>query len=122
MGSALFYGATSVAVVFLNKMILSEYKFGDFVFVSLSQFVATVLALLVLHALRKVEIPMLTRGIFIEIAPVAGMFMGNVVSGLGSTRALSLPVSENHCLTRFHRLLSMLHSCRCSLRSAGSAL
>lgn len=123
--AAAFYCITSTAVIFLNKVILSEYQvkqcllclhslmtlihiyfqFGDFIFVSLSQFFCTVLAILVLHIFKVVEIPGLSFVIFTELAPVSFMFMGNVVSGLGSTRSLSLPMFT--ALRRFSIMMTM---------------
>ena len=105
-GAAVFYGLSSIAVIFLNKIILSEYKFGDYIFLSLSQFISTVTILFVLHVLRRIEIPTLTYAIFLEISPVAGMFMGNVVSGLGSTKALSIPMFT--VLRRFSIMMTMI--------------
>jgi solute carrier family 35 protein len=105
-GSALFYGVASIAVIFLNKIILSEYEFGDFIFLSLSQFLSTVLVLLVLNAMRRVEVPAPSFTIFREIAPVAVMFMGNVVSGLGSTKTLSIPMFT--VLRRFSIMMTMV--------------
>lgn len=104
--SGAFYALCSILVIFLNKIILSEYGFSDFMFVSLSQFVSTVLVLLLLHALRRVEIQPLTLPMFIEISPVAALFMGNVVSGLGGTRSLNLPMFT--ALRRFSIMMTML--------------
>ena len=106
IGSAVFYGVSSFAVIFVNKWVLSMYGFPSFMFVATTQFLATSIILSALSLLKKVEIPTLTKGIFLEVAPVSLMFLGNVITGLGSTQALNLPMFT--ALRRFSILMTML--------------
>ena len=54
---------------------LTEFGFGDYVFLSMAQFTSTVLVLLVLQRCRRVEIPLLSRSILADVSPVALMFL-----------------------------------------------
>lgn len=106
MWSALFYGVSSILVIFTNKWLLTEFHFPYFKFVATAQFVATSVILLVLALFKKVDIPVLTPVIFREIMPISLMFLGNVLFGLGSTKALNIPMFT--ALRRFSILMTML--------------
>ena len=90
--SALFYGVSSILVIFTNKAVLTQYNFGYFKFVATVQFVTTSVILLILAVAKKVDIPMISWPIFKEIMPISLMFLGNVLCGLGSTKALNIPM------------------------------
>lgn len=104
--SALFYGVSSILVIFTNKWLLTEFHFPYFKFVATAQFVATSVILLILAVFKKVDIPFLTPAIFREIMPISLMFLGNVLFGLGSTKALNIPMFT--ALRRFSILMTML--------------
>lgn len=104
--AALFYGFSSLAVIFVNKWILSIYDFPHFEFIAAMQFASTSLILGVLILLKKIDVPMINWNIFKEIFPISIMFLGNVVCGLGSTRSLNLPMLT--ALRRFSILMTML--------------
>jgi len=106
MWSALFYGVSSILVIFTNKWLLTEFHFPHFKFVATAQFVATSVILLVLALFKKVDIPFITPAIFREIMPISLMFLGNVLFGLGSTKALNIPMFT--ALRRFSILMTML--------------
>ena len=105
LSAALFYGGTSLAVIFTNKYIMTGYKFPYFDFLAFVQFLATTIILSILVLLRRVEIPALNCAIFREIFPVSMMFLGNVICGLGSTRSLNLPMFT--ALRRFSIFMTM---------------
>jgi hypothetical protein len=103
--AAIFYGVTSLAVIFTNKQIMTGYNFPFFDFLAAVQFFATTIILSVLVLIKKVDIPVLNYSIFREIFPISMMFLGNVICGLGSTRSLSLPMFT--ALRRFSILMTM---------------
>ena len=105
LSAALFYGGTSMAVIFTNKYIMTGYAFPYFDFLAFIQFLATTVILTVLVLFRYVEIPTLNFSIFCEIFPVSLMFLGNVICGLGSTRSLNLPMFT--ALRRFSIFMTM---------------
>ena len=104
--AAVFYGATSLAVIFTNKQIMTGYNFPFFDFLAAVQFLATTAILFLLVIIRKVDIPALNYSIFREIFPISMMFLGNVICGLGSTRSLNLPMFT--ALRRFSILMTMM--------------
>ena len=106
IGSAFFYGISSMVVIFINKIILSEYQFHHFYFLGAVQFGVTCFILIILALLRKVELPPLSMSILTDIAPVFLLFFGNVMCGLGSTQSLNLPMFT--VLRRFSILMSMI--------------
>jgi len=106
LGSAVFYGVSSFAVIFINKWVLSTYSFPNFMFLAATQFLATSVVLTALSFTKKIEIPPLNRGIILEVLPISLMFLGNVVTGLGSTQSLNLPMFT--ALRRFSILMTML--------------
>lgn len=104
--AAIFYGITSLAVIFTNKSIMTGYNFPFFDFLAAVQFLATIIILSILVIVRKVEIPVLNYTIFREVFPISMMFLGNVICGLGSTRSLNLPMFT--ALRRFSILMTMM--------------
>ena len=83
--SALFYAFSSLGVIFVNKIVLTSYNFQLFDVIETSQ---------------------LTRDIFFEILPISGMFLANVVFGLGGTGSLNLPMFT--ALRRFSILFTLI--------------
>lgn len=104
--AALFYGISSLAVIFTNKAIMSEYHFPYFNFLACVQFVATTLILSILIVMKRIDVPVLSWGIVKEILPISLMFLGNVICGLGSTKSLNLPMFT--ALRRFSIFFTML--------------
>lgn len=103
--AALFYAVSSLGVILINKIVLTNYGFPYFTFLAAVQFSATSIIMVTLIYLRKIDIPPLTASLFTEIAPISVMFLGNVVSGLGSTKSLNLPMFT--ALRRFSILMTM---------------
>lgn len=106
IAAAILYAASSFLVIFVNKWVLSTYKFPSFMFLAAVQFFSTSLIIGILGLLNRIEIPPLNRAIFLEVVPITFMFLGNVLSGLGSTQALNLPMFT--ALRRFSILFTML--------------
>jgi solute carrier family 35 protein len=104
--AAVFYGITSLAVIFTNKAIMTGYNFPFFDFLAAIQFLATTVILGTLVLMKKVDIPVLNYPIFREVFPISLMFLGNVICGLGSTRSLNLPMFT--ALRRFSILMTMI--------------
>jgi hypothetical protein len=69
-GAALFYGVSSIVIMFINKIVLSIYRFPSFNFLATSQFVVTTVILLTLQKMGRVRAWVLAGGV--ERAPPAG--------------------------------------------------
>ena len=106
VGSALFYSGASLAVIFINKGIMTGYHFPFVGFMATVQFLGTVIVLALCSFAKKIELPPLTWDVVRDISPVSIMFLGNILTGLGGTKNLNLPMFT--CLRRFSILFVML--------------
>ena len=88
--SVLFFGFSSIAVIFINKHVLSSYKFPLYNVLATAQFAGTSLVLSVLIYFRKIEVTKFSREVFVEILPISVLFLANVLSGLGGTGSLNI--------------------------------
>ena len=106
VGSAIFYATASLAVIFANKTIMTAYQFPYVGFMATVQFLGTIVVLAVCHIMKKIELPPISWEIVRDIMPISVMFLGNILTGLGGTRNLNLPMFT--CLRRFSILFTML--------------
>ncbi len=104
--TALFYAVASFFITIVNKSILTSYRFPSFLFLSLGQMVTTVLVLFLVKKLGAISFPDFSLKIFNKIFPLQFMYIGNSVSGLGSTQNLSLPMLT--VLRRISILMTMI--------------
>jgi hypothetical protein len=106
VSSAMFYSGASLAVIFANKSIMTGYHFPFVGVMATVQFLGTSLVLMACQLAGRLELPPLTWKVTREIFPLSFMFLGNILSGLGGTRNLNLPMFT--CLRRFSILMTML--------------
>ncbi|PAV64097.1 hypothetical protein WR25_15834 [Diploscapter pachys] len=106
VGSAVFYGFTSILVVFVNKILLTNFKFPSFLCVAFGQMAATVLILYVARLLGLISFPSLDSSIPRKINPLPLLYFLNLVSGLGGTQMINLPMFT--VLRRFSILMTMI--------------
>lgn len=83
--------------MFVNKLVLSSpaqgfYGFPSFKFLSLAQFLVTSVILFVLKRGGRVQITDLSSDVAQRMAPLATISLLNVLSGLGGTKRLNLPM------------------------------
>jgi len=83
--------------MFVNKLVLSSsakgfYGFPSFKVLSLTQFVVTSAILWVLKRAGRVQITELSPDVASRMAPLATISLLNVLSGLGGTKRLNLPM------------------------------
>ena len=83
--------------MFVNKLVLSSpaqgfYGFPSFKFLSLAQFLVTSVILFVLKRGGRVQITDLSPDVAQRMAPLATISLLNVLSGLGGTKRLNLPM------------------------------
>lgn len=106
VGSALFYGISSVLITFVNKAVLTFYNFPSFQVLGIGQMVATIVILFVGKKLKYLNYPGLDRSTIRKMFPLPLIYMGNMIFGLGGTKQLSLPMLT--ALRRFSILMTMI--------------
>ncbi|XP_076650200.1 UDP-sugar transporter UST74c isoform X1 [Halictus rubicundus] len=106
VGSALFYGLSSLMITVVNKTVLTSFEFPSFQVLGIGQMLATIVLLLAAKKLRYVEFPNLETATFGKIWPLPVIYIGNMIFGLGGTKQLSLPMFT--ALRRFSILMTMI--------------
>ena len=89
---ALFYAASSIAIMFSNKAVLTSWQFPSSSVLALSQFACTVLSLYALRASGRIDFPRLSRSTTRKIMPLPVVFLLNAVFGLAAFKAISIPM------------------------------
>ncbi|XP_011299267.1 UDP-sugar transporter UST74c [Fopius arisanus] len=106
VGSALFYGVSSILITFVNKTVLTSYNFPSFQVLGIGQMLATIITLSIGKKLQYVDYPNLDRSTISKIFPLPLIYIGNMIFGLGGTKQLSLPMFT--ALRRFGILMTMI--------------
>ncbi|XP_059486149.1 UDP-sugar transporter UST74c-like [Neocloeon triangulifer] len=106
VGSALFYCVGSFVITLSNKAVLTSFGFPSADVLGLCQLVATVVVLAVGRLFGVVRIPEMTLEIFLQVWPLPGLFLGNLLFGLVGMQYLSLPIFI--ALRRFTIVMTLL--------------
>jgi len=85
------YAATSVAITFANKIVLSAYDFKYEMSLFLAQLLIGTAAMTLLFAAGVCDCPPLDYGTLRKSVPLAFWFFLYVITGLGSLRSLTVP-------------------------------
>ncbi|EGD76944.1 hypothetical protein PTSG_12567 [Salpingoeca rosetta] len=92
LASAIFYGVSSLAIMGVNKMVLTGYAFPSASVVALCQMVLTILILPLAKQLKIIEYPDISSNIVRKVFPLPLLFLANLVTGLGGTKRINLPM------------------------------
>lgn len=106
VSSALFYGFASFLITVVNKSVLTNYQFPSYQFLGLGQMAATIIVLSVAKKVGTVKYPPLEKNTFRRMWPLPVIYLGNMATGLGGTKELSLPMFT--ALRRFSILMTMV--------------
>ena len=103
--AALAYGSVSMGIMVVNKVTMTSYAFPSSSFVGLAQMIFTCVALYLLRALGSIDFPRMSWEVCRKVNPLPLIFVANLVTGLGGTKAISLPMFT--VLRRFSIVLTM---------------
>ncbi|CAJ0586784.1 unnamed protein product, partial [Mesorhabditis spiculigera] len=106
ISSAVFFGLASILVVFVNKILLTNYSFPSPLSVGIGQMLATIVILYIARLFRLVSFPKLDSSVPRKIFPLPLIYVLNLVTGLGGTKAINLPMFT--VLRRFSILMTMI--------------
>lgn len=106
LGSAIAYGSASFVLTVINKTVLTTWHFPSFIVLSVGQLAAAVIVLSIAKMLRIVSFPDFSRDLPKKLHPLSMLHFGNMVTGLGGTQAMSLPMFT--AIRRFSILMTML--------------
>ncbi|XP_037349009.1 UDP-N-acetylglucosamine/UDP-glucose/GDP-mannose transporter isoform X1 [Talpa occidentalis] len=90
--SAFFYGTCSFLLVLVNKTLLTTYGFPSPICLGIGQMAATIMILYVSKLNKIIHFPDFDKNIPVKLFPLPLLYVGNHISGLSSTRKLSLPM------------------------------
>lgn len=106
IGSALFYGSASFILTIVNKSVLTTWHFPSFLVISIGQLLAAISVLYVGKLFKVISFPDLQCDIPGKLVPLPVFHFGNMVTGLGGTQMMPLPMFT--ALRRFSILVTML--------------
>ncbi|XP_041757412.1 UDP-N-acetylglucosamine/UDP-glucose/GDP-mannose transporter isoform X3 [Coregonus clupeaformis] len=120
--SAAFYAISSFLIIVVNKTILTNYRFPSYMFLGIGQvaytvsqlrileMTTTILILYVAKMNQTVHFQDFDRSILVKIFPLPLLYVGNHITGLASTKKLSLPMFT--VLRKFTILMTMIMEAR----------
>ncbi|XP_077302041.1 UDP-sugar transporter UST74c fringe connection [Arctopsyche grandis] len=104
--SAILYGAASFLITVVNKMVLTTHHFPSYQALGLGQMITTIIVLFLSRSFGIVKFPSFGRDTVRKIWPLPVIYLGNMITGLGGTKQLSLPMFT--ALRRFSILMTMI--------------
>ncbi|XP_022252372.1 UDP-N-acetylglucosamine/UDP-glucose/GDP-mannose transporter-like [Limulus polyphemus] len=104
--SAVLYAASSFLITVVNKVVLTYYRFPSAHTLGLGQMIVTLFILSCGKTFGCLTFPDFSRTIPLKIWPLPLFYLGNLITGLGGTQRLSLPMFT--VLRRFTILMTMI--------------
>ncbi|KAJ7993604.1 hypothetical protein DPEC_G00256350 [Dallia pectoralis] len=118
--SAAFYAASSFFIIVVNKTILTNYRFPSYMFLGIGQMVTTIIILFAAKTNKKIHFQDFDKSVLIKIFPLPLLYVGNHITGLASTKKLSLPMFT--VLRKFTILMTMVLEARILRKSFSNGL
>uniref|UniRef100_A0A667Z8U2 UDP-N-acetylglucosamine/UDP-glucose/GDP-mannose transporter-like n=1 Tax=Myripristis murdjan TaxID=586833 RepID=A0A667Z8U2_9TELE len=104
--SAAFYAGSSFLITVVNKTVLTSFRFPSYMCLGLGQMITTIVILYSAKMNKTVQFQDFDRSIFFKIFPLPLLHVGNHMTGLASTKKLSLPMFT--VLRKFTILMTMI--------------
>ncbi|XP_061585360.1 nucleotide sugar transporter SLC35D2 [Cololabis saira] len=104
--SALFYAGCSFLITVVNKTVLTSFRFPSYLCLGVGQMITAIVVLYLAKRNNAVQFQDFDRSIFLKIFPLPLLYVGNHVTGLASTKKLSLPMFT--VLRKFTILMTMI--------------
>uniref|UniRef100_A0A3Q3EDN9 UDP-N-acetylglucosamine/UDP-glucose/GDP-mannose transporter-like n=1 Tax=Kryptolebias marmoratus TaxID=37003 RepID=A0A3Q3EDN9_KRYMA len=104
--SALLYAGSSFLITVVNKTVLTSFRFPSYLCLGIGQMFTTIVVLYVAKMSLAVQFQDFDRSILLKIFPLPLLYVGNHVTGLASTKKLSLPMFT--VLRKFTILMTMI--------------
>ncbi|CAN9513110.1 unnamed protein product [Ophioblennius macclurei] len=104
--SALFYACSSFLITVVNKIVLTSFRFPSFLCLGIGQLMTTITVLYVAKMSKTVHFRDFDRSTLIKVFPLPLLYFGNHVTGLASTKNLSLPMFT--VLRKFTVLMTLI--------------
>uniref|UniRef100_A0A8C5BYP0 Solute carrier family 35 member D2 n=2 Tax=Gadus morhua TaxID=8049 RepID=A0A8C5BYP0_GADMO len=106
MSSAAFYACSSFLITVVNKIVLTNFRFPSYICLAIGQMITTIVILYAAKMNQTVHFQEFDRSVFIKIFPLPLLYVGNHITGLASTKKLSLPMFT--VLRKFTILITMI--------------
>ncbi|XP_044053762.1 UDP-N-acetylglucosamine/UDP-glucose/GDP-mannose transporter [Siniperca chuatsi] len=104
--SALFYAGSSFLITVVNKTVLTSFRFPSYMCLGIGQMITTLVVLYAAKMSKTVQFQDFDRSILLKIFPLPLLYIGNHITGLASTKKLSLPMFT--VLRKFTILMTMI--------------
>uniref|UniRef100_A0A7N6BI42 Sugar phosphate transporter domain-containing protein n=1 Tax=Anabas testudineus TaxID=64144 RepID=A0A7N6BI42_ANATE len=104
--SAVFYAGSSLLITVVNKTVLTTFRFPSFMCLGIGQMITTLVVLYAAKRSKTVQFQDFDRSILLKIFPLPLLYVGNHITGLASTKKLSLPMFT--VLRKFTILMTMI--------------
>ncbi|KAJ8413994.1 hypothetical protein AAFF_G00065920 [Aldrovandia affinis] len=104
--SAAFYALCSFLIIIVNKTILTNYRFPSYMFLGIGQMATTIIILYAAKMNKIINFQDFDRSILYKTFPLPLLYVGNHITGLASTKKLSLPMFT--ILRKFTIIMTMI--------------
>ncbi|KAK0406220.1 hypothetical protein QR680_018441 [Steinernema hermaphroditum] len=105
--SAFFYALSSILIMFhVMTNVVGMFRFPSFLWTAVGQMFATIVIIFIGSQLHLISYPKFDRSVIRKIFPLPIFFFLNLVSGLGGTKIINLPMFT--VLRRFSILMTMI--------------